>query len=136
MGTSTAFSVWTDGQRAHLALRAILGINIFTHGLVRITSPAAFASKMSAGFATSALPGWMVTPFLTVLPFLELLIGALILVGFRLRAALMAGALLIAVLTFGSSMQQQWDVVGLQLIYGLVYYRLIATAADARLTLS
>jgi thiosulfate dehydrogenase [quinone] large subunit len=135
MATSKVFSGWTDGQRAHFALRGILGVNIFTHGLVRITSPAAFAAKMSAGFAPTPLPGWMVTPFLTLLPFLELAVGLLILSGLRLRAGLMTGAALIAVLTFGSSMQQQWEVVGLQLIYGLAYYRLIATASDARLTL-
>jgi thiosulfate dehydrogenase [quinone] large subunit len=60
------------------------------------------------------------------LPWLEAAIGLLVLFGAFTRAALIAGALLIALLTFGSSLHQDWDVVGLQLIYALVYFVLIS----------
>jgi uncharacterized membrane protein YphA (DoxX/SURF4 family) len=60
------------------------------------------------------------------LPWLEALIGLLILCGAFTGIALVAGALLIAVLTFGSTLHQDWDVTGLQLIYAAVYFILIA----------
>ncbi len=56
MATSTVFSGWTDGQRAHLALRAILGINIFTrlsHGpLVRILLATESDARLTVGAAS------------------------------------------------------------------------------------
>ena len=49
----------------------------------------------------------------------------LVLLGAVTRVALVAGALLMAVLTLGSALHQDWDVAGLQLIYALVYFVLI-----------
>jgi thiosulfate dehydrogenase (quinone) large subunit len=49
----------------------------------------------------------------------------LILFGALTRVALIAGALLIVLLTFGSTLHQDWDIAGLQLIYALVYFVLI-----------
>jgi thiosulfate dehydrogenase [quinone] large subunit len=49
----------------------------------------------------------------------------LILIGLRTRAALIAASLLIIVLTFGSSLLQDWNATGIQLTYALVYSALI-----------
>ena len=48
------------------------------------------------------------------------------LVGLRLRSALVAGSLLMFVLTFGSALRQDWDIAGLQLIYAAIYAALLA----------
>ena len=126
---------WSNAQLAHLGLRIFLGVNIATHGLARVAHPVAFMHKMLPGFAATPLPTVLVEPFLLALPFLEIAIGAAILVGLRPRASLFAGLLLMTALTFGSSLQQQWDVVGLQLIYALAYYVLLSKADDARLAM-
>jgi thiosulfate dehydrogenase (quinone) large subunit len=47
-------------------------------------------------------------------------------VGMRLRFALAAGSVLMFVLTFGSTLRQDWDIAGLQLIYAAVYAALLA----------
>lgn len=114
-----------DGkQLGHLGLRLILGMNIFIHGVARLGAIPQFASKMAADFE-GVLPTGLVLPFGYALPFIELVLGAMLLVGLRMRVASFGGALLIAVLTFGSSMAQRWDVVGLQLIYGIAYFHLL-----------
>jgi thiosulfate dehydrogenase [quinone] large subunit len=78
-----------------------------------------------AQFAHAPLPGWSVWSFGMVLPAVEALLGLLLLVGLRTRAALVAGSLLIMVLTFGSALVQDWSAASIQLSYALVYSILI-----------
>lgn len=79
-------------------------------------------------FAKTSLPAWSVHAFGLVLPILETLIGAAVALGLRTRMALLAGALLMLILTFGSALRQDWPTVGIQLIYSFVYCVLIAGA--------
>jgi thiosulfate dehydrogenase [quinone] large subunit len=60
-----------------------------------------------------------------ILPFIEGLLGALLLVGLRTRAALIGASLLMVVLTFGSSLVQDWSAAGAQLMYALVLSTLL-----------
>ncbi|MCE9669002.1 DoxX family membrane protein [Myxococcus stipitatus] len=133
--TAARVSALDDRQLAHGVLRLVLGLNILTHGLVRVAAPGAFADSLVQGFTGTPLPEWTVRPFALVLPFVELAVGLLILLGLRLRLALVAGGALIAMLTFGESLRQQWNTVGLQLLYALAYFVLLSRASDARLTL-
>ena len=115
-----------DLSVAYALLRITLGINIALHGISRILAgPAAFVSSLTKQFEGTALPLLAVHGFGYALPWLEALIGLLILFGALTRVALIAGALLIVLLTFGSTLHQDWDVAGLQLIYALVYFVLI-----------
>ena len=116
-----------DGALAYLFLRATLGLNILVHGLSRIASgTAAFAATLVQQFHATPLPSGMVSAFAHALPWLEAAIGLLVLLGAATRFALCAGAVLILVLTFGSTLHQDWDVAGLQLIYAAVYAALLA----------
>ncbi len=124
---------WTDAQRAHLALRLTLGLNLAAHGVVRIGHPGAFADALVRDFQATILPALVVRPFGVVLPFVELLLGLAILLGLRLRATLTAGALLIAALMVGMCLKEAWEIVGVQLVYALLYFILASRAADARL---
>lgn len=125
---------WEDRQLAHGVLRLVLGTNIAVHGLVRVGAPGRFADTLAQGFAATSLPEWSVRAFAMALPFLELAVGLCILLGFRLRLALVLGGALIAALTLGESLRQEWSTVGLQLVYALAYSVLLSRAADARLT--
>lgn len=124
-----------DRQLAHLGLRVVLGLNIAVHGLVRLPAPMTFADKLTAGFSETLLPATLVYPIAVAIPFVELAIGLAVLVGFRLRAALLGGLGLMGLLTVGVCLQQRWEVAGLQLVYALVYWVLLANASDARWTL-
>jgi len=97
------------------------------HGLVRIgAGPSHFAEKLVKEFGATALPGGLVRVFGLALPFGEALVGLLVLLGLWLRWSLVAGALLIMVLLFGTSLRAQWDVVSQQMIYAVVYFLLLA----------
>ena len=117
----------TDANLAYCMLRATLGLNICIHGISRILQgPGVFASSLVGMFQKTPLPAWSVHLFGLGLPWIEMILGALVLVGMRLRFALAAGSLLMFVLTFGSALRQDWDIAGLQLIYAAVYAALLA----------
>jgi thiosulfate dehydrogenase [quinone] large subunit len=117
----------TGRELAYLFLRLTLGINILMHGLARILSGLApFADGMAKQFAGTSIPPALVHAFAIALPWTELFIGLLILVGLWTRTALALGALEIVALTLGISFTQNWSVAGLQLIYAIVYAILLA----------
>jgi thiosulfate dehydrogenase [quinone] large subunit len=117
----------TDANLAYCILRATLGLNICMHGVSRILEGSAvFANYLVGMFQKTPLPAWSVHLFGLGLPWIEMILGALVLVGMRLRFALAAGSLLMFALTFGSALRQDWDIAGLQLIYAAVYAALIA----------
>jgi thiosulfate dehydrogenase [quinone] large subunit len=115
-----------DLSLAYALLRVTLGTNIALHGISRILAgPAIFVAALTKQFGSTVLPHLAVLGFGYALPWLEALIGLLILFGALTRMALIAGALLIVLLTFGSTLHQDWDIAGLQLIYAAVYFVLI-----------
>ncbi len=67
------------------------------HGLVRLPSLGTFAQGMVRDFSATMLPAALVHAFAVVLPFAELTIGALLVVGLGQRAVLSAGILLMVV---------------------------------------
>jgi thiosulfate dehydrogenase (quinone) large subunit len=117
-----------NASAAYVLLRVTLGLNIFLHGSVRWASGLHhFAGQLTAAFQNTPLPSWSVLSFGYVLPILEAVIGAAILVGFQTRRALIAGGGLMLVLIFGTSLRQDWPTAGLQLVYSLVYAILLGT---------
>ncbi len=118
-----------DVAIAYALLRVTLGINIALHGITRIVAGlGAFAATLTKEFAATPLPYFAVAGFGYALPWAEAVIGLLLLFGAWTRGALIAGALVMAALTFGTCLRQDWNVAGVQLIYSAVYFILIATA--------
>jgi thiosulfate dehydrogenase (quinone) large subunit len=116
-----------DAALGYLWLRATIGTNIFTHGLSRILAgPSHFADALVPAFQHAPLPAGLVRLFALALPWAESIVGLLVLVGIRTRFALVAGSLLILTLTFGATLNQDWESAGLQLIYATVYASLLA----------
>jgi thiosulfate dehydrogenase (quinone) large subunit len=116
-----------DRALAALLLRLALGIDILLHGLTRlfIGGLQSFINTSSVPFQHSVLPMWQVRAFLTVVPFLEFIIGLLLVAGLALRWTLVAGALLMLALEFGTGVRSDWTVVSSQLLYSLLYSILI-----------
>ena len=127
LGTQT--SDWrSDGSLAYGLFRFTFGLNIMMRGVVRIAlGLPAFQGYMLTQFKdVPVMPSAFLIPFATVLPFVETLIGLCILLGFQTRAALIAGALMIAGLTFGTMLRQDFTIAWLQLDYAIAFFLLIA----------
>lgn len=117
---------------AYFLLRISMGVNMLGHGLARIPKLHTFAEGMTKNFEKSWLPEPLIMIFGTVLPFAEFLIGLLLVIGFKTKWALIAGAALIVVLLFGSSTIENWEAMGIQMIYALFFYVLMIQIRDEK----
>ncbi len=135
--TPATDSTTLDQQLAYAVFRLTLGINILVHGAGRIFGPGAdaFASTTALEFSKTALPAGLVHTFLLAVPFAELVLGVLTTLGLLTRWALTLGGLLIAALVFGTAMRSDWNTVGVQMIYAITYYFLLAHRASNRFSL-
>ena len=116
-----------DRRVAYALLRAIIGVNLAVHGVSRLLAgPRNFATSLVTMFHATPLPGWSVLAFGLALPWVEAALGLLILLGLATRFALIAASLTILALTFGSTLRQDWQSAGLQLIYAAIYAALLA----------
>ena len=126
-GETTQAQRTFNAQLAHATFRVYLGLNIALHGVVRLPKLDGFAQGLVAGFTETALPAWSVLAFAYVLVPAEVIVGLMVLVGVQLRGALVAGLGLMALLSFGTILLEQWDTAGLQVIYAMAYAGLLAT---------
>lgn len=118
---------------AVLLLRIITGINFVGHGLVRILGDyTAFAQGIVDQFADTILPAVMVWPLGYAIPVVELAFGVALIVGVRIRATVIAGFVLMAVLLSGMVLLEEWAVVGIQMIYILTLFAILAFQPEAR----
>ena len=118
-------------RQAYALLRLVIGIDMFLHGATRIGAGVdTFAAKMTSEFQATILPQALVHIFASVLPFVEGLIGLLLILGLFTRGTLIASSLLMAALVFGTALRSDWSTIGLQLIYAVIYYLLLSRIAD------
>jgi thiosulfate dehydrogenase [quinone] large subunit len=117
----------SDAVIAYTILRVSFGANIMLHGVSRIVmGHAAFLTYLTHYFEkASYVPVSMLSAFATVQPWVELILGLLLMIGLATRFSLIAGALVIMCLVFGTNLAQDWLVSGLQLIYAFLYYYLL-----------
>jgi thiosulfate dehydrogenase [quinone] large subunit len=104
----------------YLLLRLLVGMSLFGHGLVRLPKLQKFSGWMVKQFENSLLPKELVTPFSYILPFAELITGALLLAGLFTRQALIAGVIIMMILIFGSSTIEDWGAIPTQLLHGFL----------------
>jgi thiosulfate dehydrogenase [quinone] large subunit len=111
---------------AYALMRLALGVNIFGHGFFRILSGVgAFANGMVQGMDKGPLPHALSLGFGYCIPWLELTVGALLIVGLFTRTALVAGSLLMIALTFGTTSTQNWAGAGTQLNYSFIFFAML-----------
>ncbi len=123
-----------DAVVAYTILRASFGLNIMLHGVSRIhMGHAAFLAYLTHYFEkASYVPVSMLSVFATVQPWVETVLGLLLLIGLLTRFSLIAGGLVILCLVIGTNLSQDWLVSGLQLIYAFLYYYLLVRMDENR----
>ncbi len=88
---------------ALLFARLILGLIFFMAGLMKVfqMGPLEHARKYFLPFNDTFLPTWSLWAVGVTIPFVELVAGALVIVGLRTRDALIALGCVLVVVTFG-----------------------------------
>jgi thiosulfate dehydrogenase [quinone] large subunit len=109
-------------ELAYLIFRVTMGINMFTHGLARLLNIEGFNSWMIGEFTDTILPEFLVSISSYMIPSAELIIGILLILGLFTSRALLLGALLIAILIFGSGVKENWNVMSSQMIYAIFFF--------------
>lgn len=128
--SAAGLAVAADARIAYAILRLTLGINIALHGITRLMNgTGGFAEALGTQFQATLLPRVLVEAFAHTLPWAETIIGLLVLAGLATRFALIAGGLLMAVLTFGTALRQDFQNAGLQLFYSIAYFMLLSLRA-------
>lgn len=113
-------------ETAYIITRAALGINILLHGAVRLPGRKKFAEVLKIEFLGTVLPKPLVELFASALPFIEFVIGFLLLAGFFTQLSIIAGSVIMLMLLTGKSLKQDWATVTFQMIYILFYAALEA----------
>ena len=115
----------TNNQLAFLLARITLGINFFLHGFVRIPKLEAFASGLTQGFEVTMLPLALVKMIAYAIPFIEVILGLLIIFGVASKKSLTATAIFIIMLIIGCAFKEDWSAVGTQMLYALFIFFLL-----------
>ena len=93
---------------ALLFARGVLGFIFFMAGVYKVfqLGPLNHARKYFLPFADTFLPVWSLWATGTVIPFVELIAGALLILGLRTREALVSLGFVLIIVTFGHLLRE------------------------------
>ena len=97
-----------DRSWALLFARLVLGLIFLMAGVYKVfqLGPLEHARKYFLPFADTFLPVWSLWATGVVIPFVELVAGGLVMLGLRLREALVALGFVLAIVTFGHLLRE------------------------------
>src|SRR5882762_6470948 len=97
-----------DRSWALLFARLVVGLIFFMAGVYKVfqLGPLDHARKYFLPYGDTFLPVWSLWATGVVIPFVELIAGALLLVGLRIRWALISLGLVLIVVTFGHLLKE------------------------------
>ncbi len=97
-----------DRGWALLFARLVVGLIFFMAGAWKVfqLGPLQHARKYFLPFADTFLPVWSLWAVGVVIPFVELIAGALVILGLRAREALVALGFVLAIVTFGHLLKE------------------------------
>jgi putative oxidoreductase len=97
-----------DRAWAILFARLVLGLIFFVAGVMKVfqLGPLNHARKYFLPFADTFLPVWSLWAMGVIIPFVELIAGAMVILGLRVREALVALGFVLAVVTFGHLLKE------------------------------
>lgn len=112
-------------ELAYALLRVTVGVMFLFYGVGKLMiGPGAFAAGLAERFSGS-LPAALVLPFGWVLPFIEVTVGTLLILGLFSTVALIAAAVLMIGLTFGAVMEPNPPTVADNVNFALVLAALL-----------
>lgn len=128
-----------DRAWAILFARLVLGLIFFMAGVMKVfqLGPLNHARKYFLPFADTFLPVWSLWTMGVVIPFVELVAGAMVILGVRVREALIALGFVLAVVTFGHLLRDALYEFHTHVIprLALLLFVLLLSRADDRFSL-
>jgi thiosulfate dehydrogenase (quinone) large subunit len=125
----------TRREIAYALLRVTLGVMFLFFGIGKFT---AGISNVAAGMQQSfagKLPSVLLVPFTYILPFAEVAIGLMLLLGFLNVVGLILAAVLMIALVFGMVLQGEAPTVANNVLYALLIFILLWFADYNRFSL-
>lgn len=97
-----------DRSFALLFARLVLGLIFFMAGVFKVfqLGPLEHARKYFLPYADTFLPVWSLWATGVVIPFVELIAGALVMLGLRTREALVSLGIVLVIVTFGHLLKE------------------------------
>src|SRR2546423_7684555 len=97
-----------DRSWALLFARLVLGLIFFMAGVWKVfqLGPLEHARKYFLPYSDTFLPVWSLWAAGVIIPFVELLAGALLILGLRTREALIALGFVLVIVTFGHLLKE------------------------------
>ena len=119
----------SDTSLAYAIFRLMFGTNLMLRGVDRVFFLGLdnFGNGMVKQFEMTWIGAGMIQPFAHTLPWIEIVMGALVIVGLFTRPALVVGGLMMTALTFGTMFLRNFDLAWLQLTYAIAFFLLLAT---------
>lgn len=113
----------TNMQLGYFFMRVMLGGQLFFHGFMRfLTGLGAWVDSTMALYEGTYLPEPFLNVTLHLIPLAELIIGALVLLGWFTRWAILASVSLFVVLLYGHTVRQNWSIGHVVVHYGIYYW--------------
>lgn len=106
---------------SYIFIRLGIGISMLGHGLVRIPKLSAFSEGMLNNFEAAVLPNFIVLPFSLALPFIEFILGLLLVLGWQTKRAAILGGILMLSLMVGTTLIENWSALTSQMIHLLFF---------------
>ena len=106
-------------------MRLPVALSLFGHGFIRLAKLQAFSQWMTGTMENSFIPPVLVVILSYVLPFIELILGISLMIGFKARYSIYAGLVLMSVLIFGSASIEDWKAIEAQLIHAIYLFGLL-----------
>jgi uncharacterized membrane protein YphA (DoxX/SURF4 family) len=106
--SSTELPRQSDRAWAILFARLVLGLIFFMAGVYKVfeLGPVGHAEKWFLPYRDTFLPVWSLWAVGCAIPFVELIAGGLLLVGWRTREALLALGAVLVIVTFGHLLKE------------------------------
>lgn len=111
---------------AYQSARLAVGASILVHGAVRLPKLSGFAEGMAGQFSETIVAGFPALSMAYLIPFVEVLVGVLILIGrTATRYGLALGILLMGLLMVGCCLIENWTPLVSQLVHLIAFYLLL-----------
>jgi thiosulfate dehydrogenase (quinone) large subunit len=122
---------WSDTSLAYAIFRLTFGVNICFRGIARIFVLGLdnFSAGMMKQSSATWFPAFFIDTFAHTLPWIETVLGIMLILGLKTRLALIVGAMMMTCLTFGTMFLQDFNLAWLQLTYAIAFFLLLATRA-------